>query len=128
MLRTGSAGDSLADLLSRDEIQKVEARLATAPETAETVAFQGEVEYRKGHFEEAEALYRSALQMNDKTARAHFGLGKLAMARMKTAEAVKSFTRAIELDPKEPLYRFYISEPCRWKGNRRKRNNNSRNT
>jgi predicted aspartyl protease len=102
--------DSLADLLIRDEIQKVESRLATAPRTAETVAFQGEVEYRKGHFEQADRLYRSALQMNDKTARAHFGLGKLAMARMKVADAIRLFTRAIELDSREPLYRFYIAD------------------
>jgi predicted aspartyl protease len=102
--------DSIADLLLRDEIQKVESRLASAPRTAETVAFQGEVEYRKGRFEQAESLYRSALQMNEKTARAHFGLGKLAMARMKTADAVRLLTRAIELDSKEPLYHFYIAD------------------
>jgi predicted aspartyl protease len=105
-----SRADSLADLLLRDDLPKLEARLASAPKTAETVAFQGEVEYRKGRFEQARTLYNSALQSNEKTARAHFGLGKLAMARMKSADAVKSFTRAIELDPKEPLYRFYIAD------------------
>jgi len=102
--------DSFADLLLRDQIQTLQTRLATAPKTAETVAFQGEVEYRKGHFEEARALYRSALKMNERTARAHFGLGKLAMARMKTSDAVKSFNRAIELDGREPQYRFYIAD------------------
>ena len=105
-----SRPETLADLLLRDDLQKVEARLASAPKTAETLAFQGEVEYRKGNFEQADANYRSALKMDEKTARAHFGLGKLAMARMKTAEAVKLFSRAIELDPKEPLYRFYIAD------------------
>jgi predicted aspartyl protease len=111
----GTAGqtpraETLADLLLKDEIQKAETRLAGSPRTAETVAFQGEIEYRKGHFEQADALYKSALQMNEKTARAHFGLGKLAMARMKIADAVKSLNRAIELDPREPIYRFYISD------------------
>ena len=101
---------SLADLLLRDELQTVEARLASGPRNAETAAFQGEVEYRKGRFEQADALYRSALKMDEKTARAHFGLGKLAVARMKTTEAVRLFNRAIELDPKEPLYRFYIGD------------------
>src|SRR5262245_32564102 len=105
-----SRADSFADLLLHDEIQKLESRLAAAPRTAETVAFQGEVECRKGHFEQADMLYRSALQMNEKTARAHFGLGKLAAARMKTADAIKSFNRAIELDSKEPLYHFYIGD------------------
>ena len=74
--------DSFADLLLHDEIQKLESRLAAAPRTAETVAFQGEVEYRKGRFEQADMLYHSALQMNEKTARAHFGLGKLAAAEL----------------------------------------------
>jgi predicted aspartyl protease len=101
---------TLADLMLQDQIRQVESRLATAPRTAETVAFQGEVEYRKGHFEEAEKLYRSALQMSDKTARAHFGLGKLALAKLKSADAVKLFTKAIDLDAKEPIYHFYISE------------------
>src|SRR5437667_12588475 len=91
---------SLADLLLLDQIPQIESLLAAGPRTAETVAFQGEVEYRRGHFEEADKLYRSALQMSEKTARAHFGLGKLAMARLKSADAVKLFSRAIELDPK----------------------------
>ena len=102
--------DSLADLLLQSDIEKLENRLATAPRTAETIAFQGEVQYRKGRFDQAEVLYRSSLQMNDKTARAHFGLGKLAMARMRVAEALKFFTRAIELDPREPLFRFYLAD------------------
>jgi len=108
--RQASGADTLADLLLKDEIQKVETRLAGLPRTAENVAFQGEVEYRKGRFEQADSLYRAALQMNEKTARAHFGLGKLAMARMKAADAVKSFSRAIELDAREPIYRFYIAD------------------
>ena len=102
--------ETISDLLLKDEIQKAETRLAGLPRTAETVAFQGEIEYRKGRFDQADALYRAALQMNEKTARGHFGLGKLAMARMKSAEAVKSFSRAIELDSREPIYRFYIAD------------------
>jgi predicted aspartyl protease len=74
------------------------------------MAFQGEVEYRRGRFEQAETLYRSALRSDDRTARAHFGLGKLALARMKTSEAIRSFNKAIELDPREPLYHFYIAD------------------
>jgi predicted aspartyl protease len=101
---------TLADLMLHDQIQQVESRLAAAPRTAEIVAFQGEVEYRKGRFEEAERLYRSALQMNERTARAHFGLGKLALAKLKSADAVKQFSRAVELDAREPIYRFYLSD------------------
>ena len=50
------APTSLADLLLQDQIPQLEARLASAPRNAETTAFLGEVEYRKGHFEEAEKL------------------------------------------------------------------------
>ena len=102
--------ESVADLLLKDEIQRADAALRSAPRTAETVAFQGEVEFRKGNFERAQTLYQSSIQMNEKTARAHFGLGKLALAKVKTKEAVQSFKRAMELDPKEPLYHFYASE------------------
>jgi cytochrome c-type biogenesis protein CcmH/NrfG len=101
---------SLAELLLRDEILQLEGRLAASPASAERTAFEGEVAYRKGHFDEAERLYRAALQRNEKTARAHFGLGKLALARMKGAEAEKAFKRAVSLDGKEPIYRFYLSD------------------
>lgn len=109
-VKPGDGSGSIADLLLKDEVQKAEAFLQSAPRSAENTAFQGEVEFRKGNFEKAESLYRSAIQMNEKAARAHFGLGKLAMARVKTKEAVLSFKRAMDLDPKEPLYHFYASE------------------
>ena len=48
--------------------------------------------------------------MDSKNARAHFGLGKLALAKVKPKAAFQEFKRAIELDPKEPLYHLYASE------------------
>ena len=72
--------------------------------------FDGEIEFRKGHFEQAETLYREALKMDSKNARAHFGLGKLAMGKVNNKAALQELTRAIELDPKEPLYHLYASE------------------
>ncbi len=101
---------SVADLLSKDEIAQAETLLAKQPRTAESVAFQGEVEFRKGNFDKADLLYRDAVKMNARTARAHFGLGKLAMAKVKMKQALQEITRAIELDPKEPIYRFYASD------------------
>jgi predicted aspartyl protease len=102
--------NSIGDLLLRDEIQKAETLLQSAPRSAENLAYQGEVEFRKGNFEKAQSLYQSAIQSNEKTARAHFGLGKLALAKVRTKDAVSAFKRAIELDPNEPLYHFYASE------------------
>jgi len=101
---------SVAELLLKDEIEQAEALLASQPKNSESVAFRGEIEFRRGNFAQAEALYREAVRVDSKTARAHFGLGKLAMARVNAKEAIQELTRAIELDPKEPLYRLYASD------------------
>src|SRR5262245_37534390 len=66
---------SIADLILRDEIQQAESLLGKQVRTAQNVAFQGEIAFRKGNFDRAEALYREALKMDSRTARAHFGLG-----------------------------------------------------
>jgi len=105
-LQTGS----VADLLLKDEVQQAEALLDKQPRTAQTIAFRGEIEFRKGHFEQAEAFYKDALKMDSKNARAHFGIGKLAMGKVKTKVAIQEIMRAVELDPKEPIYRLYASE------------------
>src|SRR5207244_5215878 len=67
--QTGSA----ADLLLKDELQQAETLLAKQPRTAETVALRGEVEFRKGNFAQADALYKEALRLDAKNARGHFG-------------------------------------------------------
>jgi len=102
--------DTVTDLLSRDEFQQAEVLLDRLPRTAESVAQRGEIEYRKGNFDRANSLYTEALRMDARAARAHFGLGKLAMAKLRAKQAVQEMTRAIQLDPKEPLYRLYGSE------------------
>ena len=101
---------TLSDLLLKDEIQQLESQLDKQPRTAQTLAFRGEVEFRKGHFELADARYREALKLDPKNARAHFGLAKLAMAKVKGKLAIQEIKRAIELDPKEPLFHLYASE------------------
>src|SRR5215813_13417740 len=95
---------SVADLLLKDEVQQAEALLDKQPQTAQSVALRGEIEFRKGHFAEAEKLYSEALKMDSKNARAHFGAGKLSMARVKGKVALQEMLKAVELDPKEPLY------------------------
>ena len=102
--------DTVTDLLSRDEFEQAEVLLDRLPRTAESVAQRGEIEYRKGNFDRANSLYTEALRMDARVARAHFGLGKLAMAKLRAKQAVQEMTRAIQLDPKEPLYRLYGSE------------------
>src|SRR3972149_10836425 len=102
--------DPVAGLLLHDDIREAELLLDKQPRTASSVALRGELEFRKGNFDKAAALYAEALRMDSKTARAHFGLGKLAMAKLKGKEALKEILRAVELAPKEPLFRLYASE------------------
>jgi predicted aspartyl protease len=101
---------NIRSLLIKDDVQQAEAVLLRSPRSAETLAFQGEVDFRKGNFEKARTSYQAAIQMNEKTARAHFGLGKLALAKVNSKTALNEFRRAIALDPTEPLYQFYASE------------------
>jgi predicted aspartyl protease len=101
---------SVADLLAKDDFLQAEAQLARQPRTADSVALHGEIEFRKGHFDQAEVVYRDSLKMDSKNARAHFGLGKLALAKVKPKQALQEINRAIELDPREPVYRLYASE------------------
>jgi predicted aspartyl protease len=102
--------NNLRDLLIKDDIQQAEAILLRTPRSAESLAFQGEVDFRKGNFEKARTSYQAAIQMNEKTARAHFGMGKLALAKVNSKTALTEFRRAIALDPTEPLYHFHASE------------------
>ncbi len=102
--------DSVSDLLLRDEVEQAELLLDRQPRTPLTTALRGEIEYRKGNFDKAEALYDEALRADTNTARAHLGLAKLAIAKLKGDQAVTAITRAIELDPKLPLFRLYASE------------------
>jgi predicted aspartyl protease len=101
---------SVAELLLNDDIERAESALERQPQTAENIALRGEIAFRKGLFEQAQKLYHEALQVDAKTARAHFGVGKLALAKVKRREALEAFSRAIALDPKVPLYRLYASE------------------
>ncbi|HLH29774.1 MAG TPA: aspartyl protease family protein, partial [Terriglobia bacterium] len=101
---------SVADLLLKDEIQQAEDLLTKQPRTAETVALRGEIDFRKGNFAQAETTYQDALKIDAKNARAHFGLGKIALSRVKPKLSEQEFNRAIELDAKEPLYRLYAGE------------------
>src|SRR5687767_5909625 len=71
---------SAADLLLQDEVERAELLLDTQPRTAASVALRGEIEFRRGNFLKAESFYKEALRMDAAVARAHFGLGKLAMA------------------------------------------------
>ncbi len=102
--------DSVSNLLLQDDVEQAEVLLDRQSKTSLTTALKGEIEYRKGNFDKAQALYDEALRMDTGTARAHLGLSKLAIAKLQGNQAVTEILRAIELDPKVPLYRLYASE------------------
>jgi tetratricopeptide (TPR) repeat protein len=106
----GSDSTSIADLLQADEVDKAEALLDAQPRSAEAISFHGEIAFRRGVFAQAEALYGEALRMDEKTARAHFGLGRLALSRLKAGEAVDQFKRAVALAPGVAIFHFYLGE------------------
>ncbi|HEX5000838.1 MAG TPA: aspartyl protease family protein [Terriglobia bacterium] len=109
----GPIATNVADLLLFDDYLRAEALLDQRPTgltPPELLAFRGEVEFRKGHFNAAEELYRRALAADSKTARAYDGLGKLAMAKLRIDDAIESFGRAASLDAREPLYRLHASD------------------
>src|SRR4051812_37326650 len=89
-------GDTIADLIAEDEIQRAESLLKGQTPSAETAALQGEIEYRRGDFDKAESFYAAAVNADPKNARAYFGQGKLALAKMRTRDAIKLFDRAVE--------------------------------
>ncbi len=110
---TQSQADALgtvSDLLLRDEFEEAEALLQDLPDSPQVAAFEGEIAFRRGHFGEARDQYSAALDQEPDTARAHFGLGKLALGKMRAMEAVQYLTRAVELAPEEPLYRLTAAE------------------
>ena len=106
----GSSSESVADLLLADEVEKAEALLDKQTHNAESVALRGEIEFRRGNFDRAEALYRDSLRMDERSGRAHFGLGKLALSKLKTAEALTQFKRAAILMPSEAIFQMYLGE------------------
>lgn len=102
--------DAISDLLLHNEFEKAEALLRDFPDSPQVGAFKGEISFRKGHFFEAHNHYSLTLDQEPGNARAHFGLGKLALGKMRIKEAVQHLTRAVELTPDEPLYRLTAAE------------------
>ncbi len=107
---TANPLDEVSGFLLTDQYEEAQALLLGLPESAQGVALKGEIEFRKGNFEAARAQYLRSLELDPETSRAHYGLGKLAMAKMESKEAVRSVMKAVELDPEEAIYRLTAAE------------------
>jgi len=73
--------------------------------TASDLCRRADAQYRQGSFDEAAALYRAASTANPNSARAWFGLGRVAKLNFRDAEARNLFSRAYDLDPLDPEIR-----------------------
>ena len=108
--RAANPLDEVSGLLLTDQYEEAQALLLGLLESAQGIALKGEIEFRKGNFEAARTQYLRSLELDPETSRAHYGLGKLAMAKMESKEAVRSVMKAVELDPEEAIYRLTAAE------------------
>ncbi len=77
-----------------------------APRSDQIKAGLAQVYTEQKRFDEAQGLIDEALKENDKSAEAHFALGKLRVHRKDYAGAVTALERAIGLDPGN-AYAYY---------------------
>ena len=107
----------VSDLLLKDDFEEAAEILAGLVETADVLAFKGEIEFRRGRFEEAGSYYTRALELRANTSRAHFGRGKLRLGKMRLEEAVESLRRAVQLEPEEAIYHLTLADAWAFEGN-----------
>ncbi len=108
--------DTVPSLLLADAIEEADLILEALTEDSDVLAFKGEIEFRRANFEEARAYYLRALDLDPNTARAHFGVGKLLMGKMRLTEAIDSLSKAVELEPDAAIYRLALADAWAYEG------------
>ena len=108
--------DTVSSLLLADAIEEADQILDMLPEASDVLDFKGEIEFRKANFEAALAYYTRSLDLDPNTARAHFGVGKLSMGKMRLAEAIDSLSKAVELEPDVAIYRLALADAWAYEG------------
>lgn len=83
-------------------------RNETTRDDVETIYQRAAVSYRAGRVAEAEGLSRRVLEMKDGHAGASQLLGLVALGRGAHAEAVELLGRAVEFEPREPMYHYNL--------------------
>jgi tetratricopeptide (TPR) repeat protein len=73
----------------------------TALDSVELSA-RGDRLFRQAHFEEAEATYRQAIDLDRTNLQGQLGLGKIAAMLSETARAARYYSAAYQLDPLNP--------------------------
>lgn len=85
--------------LLEDALSRFEEALSLAPEEPEVVEAMGRAFFSLERFEEAEASFLAALELDNGWAAPHLGLSSVAAHRERPFRAVHHMERAIEADP-----------------------------
>ena len=104
-------------LLKADDVKAAEESsqkaLAVLPDSAMIHAARGDVYFRRGFIPQAEDEYKAALKIDEKSARAWLGQGKVDAAYARRSKAKAAITKAHELDPEDSdaFYEWAIRLP-----------------
>src|SRR5262249_5040247 len=100
-----------------DDVKSAEASsrqaLEAFPQSALAHATRGDAYFRRGLIPEAEGEYKSALNLDDKCARAWLGQGKVDAVMARRIEAKSAVSQAHQLDPEDgdALYEWAVRQP-----------------
>jgi tetratricopeptide (TPR) repeat protein len=104
-------------LLKQDDVKAADESsqkaLAALLQSALAHAARGDVYFRRGMIPEAEDEYKAALKLDDKTARAWLGQGKVDAVFVRHSKSKAAIAKAHELDPDDgdALYEWAIRQP-----------------
>lgn len=80
---------------------QAEELVKSAPEQAEVLALYGDTLWAEGLFEESEAQYRHALELEPDLARGHHGMARALLARSQLDAAMNEAQTALRLSPRD---------------------------
>jgi tetratricopeptide (TPR) repeat protein len=104
-------------LLKLDDVKAAEENsqkaMAALPQSALAHAARGDVYFRRGMIPEAEEEYKAAIKLDDKSARAWLGQGKVDAVMVRGGKSWAAIARAHELDPEDgdAVYEWALRQP-----------------
>jgi tetratricopeptide (TPR) repeat protein len=101
----------LDDIKAADESSQK--AVVVLPQSALAHAARGDAFFRRGMIFEAEEEYRAAIKLDDKSARAWLGQGRVDDVMARRAKSKTAIARAHELDPEDgdALYEWALRQP-----------------
>ncbi len=85
-----------------DEAERLILSSAVHSTDAGLLALQGEIRFRRADFDGAAAAFRAAIRVDERCARAYWGLGRLELIQFHRNNARSLMSRAYGLDPRDP--------------------------